>query len=52
MTEPQPDTPPAPSDDQQIPTGEEFMSTFYTPDLISTENRGEDRVSDIHESRG
>lgn len=44
MTEPQPDNPPPPpSADDAVPTGAEFMSTFFTADLMGTENKGDER---------
>jgi hypothetical protein len=52
MTQPQPDSPPPPppAADDAVPTGQDFMSTFFTPEMMGTENRGDDRPYSIRES--
>ncbi|MCW2721608.1 MAG: hypothetical protein JWR81_5430 [Pseudonocardia sp.] len=52
MTEPQSNNPPPPpSSDDAVPTGADFMSTYYTAELMGTENKGQDRPSAVHETR-
>ena len=53
MTEPQPDNPPPPPvADDSVPTGADFMSTFFTPELMGTENKGDKRPYAIREGDG
>lgn len=43
MTEPESNNPPAsPDGAPDVPTGDDFMSTFFTADLMGTENKGQD----------
>jgi hypothetical protein len=48
MTNPGPDQPtpePAPS---EMPTGEDFLTTFYRPELVSTETKGATERPDMN----
>ena len=52
MTAPEPNDPPAPPDGSaEVPTGDDFMATYFTADLMGTKNKGQDPRLGHYETR-